>query len=256
MSIKPDYQRGPVTLYCGDCLDVLPEIEAGSVDAVVTDPPWGIGYSQYETHDDSATSYADDISMRVLAAEVLVRQGGYMAVYQAMPRARVWHSDLPRPWKIIALPMNFVQLNRGDIAPSTDFVLWWRLGKGEGKARDWQEIFARNWFVCDTSPASRNRLSRGHPCPRPVDGVTYLLKCFTPPGGTVLDHFMGSGTCGDACVQSGRRFVGIEREPKYFDIAVKRIDASLRQGQLRFARAPRRKSQAPSLDFGPSEAAE
>ena len=53
-----------------------------------------------------------------------------------------------------------------------------------------------------------------------------------PPSGVVLDPFMGSGTTGVACVQSGRKFIGIEIEPKYFDIACRRIEAATKQGSL------------------------
>ena len=59
-----------------------------------------------------------------------------------------------------------------------------------------------------------------------------ILSCSTDSGGVVLDPFMGSGTTGVACANLGRKFIGIEIEPKYFDIACSRIDAAYRQGRL------------------------
>jgi site-specific DNA-methyltransferase (adenine-specific) len=71
-----------------------------------------------------------------------------------------------------------------------------------------------------------------HPTVKPVALMTWLIKLIAPPGATVLDPFMGSGTTGVAAVQEGRFFVGIEREPEYLEIAKARIDAHERQGVL------------------------
>jgi DNA modification methylase len=62
--------------------------------------------------------------------------------------------------------------------------------------------------------------------------MKYLTGIYAPPGGMVLDSFMGSGTTGVACVETGRKFIGIEINEKYFDTACKRITEAYRQGQL------------------------
>lgn len=209
-----------ITLLCGDCLELMRDLPDGSVDAVVTDPPYGVGF-QYTMHDDSPDEYSG-IWERVFAAEGKVGRG-YIAVYQPELRAKSWASDVLRDWHLIALGRNFVQGGRGDIVSATDYVLWWRIGERRGRPKDWQEVFARDWFVCDTTPTHRDPLSCGHPCPRPVDGCAYLVRCFTRPGDTILDPFMGSGTTGVACVQTGRNFIGMEIDPGYFAIAQKRI---------------------------------
>ena len=69
-----------------------------------------------------------------------------------------------------------------------------------------------------------------HPTQKPLALMAWCLKWVE--GHTVLDPFMGSGTTGVACVQMGRRFIGIERDPKYFDIACRRIEQAANQGQL------------------------
>jgi site-specific DNA-methyltransferase (adenine-specific) len=71
-----------------------------------------------------------------------------------------------------------------------------------------------------------------HPTVKPVDLMRWLVRLVTPPGGVVLDPFMGSGSTGVACVEEGFRFIGIEREPEYHAIAVKRLEAATRQGRL------------------------
>jgi hypothetical protein len=73
---------------------------------------------------------------------------------------------------------------------------------------------------------------RSHPTEKPIDLFGYLIQKITDHGQTVLDPFMGSGTTGIACIRFGRRFIGIEIEPKYFDIACKRITEAQRQGDL------------------------
>ncbi|MBK6911381.1 MAG: site-specific DNA-methyltransferase [bacterium] len=71
-----------------------------------------------------------------------------------------------------------------------------------------------------------------HPCEKPVTLLSHALKASTKPGAVVLDAFMGSGATGDAALRMGRKFIGIEREPKYFDIACRRIEDAQRQLRL------------------------
>jgi DNA modification methylase len=72
----------------------------------------------------------------------------------------------------------------------------------------------------------------GHPCPKPDTWMQWLCNLSSRSGDTILDPFMGSGTTGVACIRTGRRFIGIEKEPKYFAIAVKRIEAELSRNAL------------------------
>ena len=81
--------------------------------------------------------------------------------------------------------------------------------------------------------------TKGHPCPRPLNGTKHLLDALSEKGDIILDPFMGSGTTGVAAVKLGRRFIGIEIEPKYFDIARRRITQALAQPDL-FIEAPKR----------------
>jgi len=219
-----------IDLRLGDCLELMRDIPDGSVDAVITDPPYGVGFDYGTEYVDSERKYKNVID-NLLHSESLVKPGGFMVVYQPAKHARYWAEWFPREWKPIALLRNFVAGWRGDIVPATDYALWWKVGKGT-KARDWQDFFARDWFLCNTAPANRDPLSRGHPCPRPLDGVSYLVKCFCPPNGIVVDLFMGSGTTGVACVKLNRNFIGMEIDPTYFEIAQRRIAEAQAQGAL------------------------
>jgi site-specific DNA-methyltransferase (adenine-specific) len=75
-------------------------------------------------------------------------------------------------------------------------------------------------------------MSNHHPTVKPVALMAWLIKLIAPPGATVLDPFMGSGTTGVAAVQEGREFIGIEREAEYLEISQARIDHATRQGRL------------------------
>jgi len=73
---------------------------------------------------------------------------------------------------------------------------------------------------------------RNHPTEKPVDLLTYLIEKITDPGDVVCDPFMGSGTTGIACIRAGRKFIGIEKDARYFEIARARLENELRQGLL------------------------
>ncbi len=153
-------------------------------------------------------------------------------MYQTGLHARRWAEWFPRDWSLITLPKTFSQGGRGAfLVPATDFALYWRVGTSERHPRDWQEGMCRNWFICDTQPQHRDQASRGHPCPRPPDGVKYIVRSLAPPGGLVLDPFGGSGTTAVAAIHEGRRCLIIEKEPAYCDIIRRRVAEAMGEGK-------------------------
>lgn len=89
---------------------------------------------------------------------------------------------------------------------------------------------AARFFYCAKASKSDRGADNNHPTVKPTALMRYLCRLVTPPGGLVLDPFMGSGSTGKAAMAEGFRFIGIEREPSYFDIACRRIEAAQRQG--------------------------
>ena len=217
---------GDAVLHLGDARDVMSGFpECLRVDALIWDPPWGIGFSEYESHKDKPEEYPDFIRDLLEKAETHVGDG-WCVVFQGAKRAWEWSALIQREWRLMACAKNFTQIlpGKGPIW-STDFALFWPVGKPRvegGKGRD--------YHVAITSDM-RSR-PKGHPCPRPLDQMTYIVNCFTEHGFTVLDPTMGSGTTGVACANLGRKFIGIEIEPKYFDIALQRIEAAYNQPRL------------------------
>lgn len=197
-----------------------------SADAVVTDPPFGIGFA-YTSGKDVATTPVDYGAWVALwYPEVLriLRPGGLVAIWQAQNHFRHFWEWFGDDIHIYCAAKNFVQLRKVPINYGYDPVVM-RYKSGALPLRPERPARNLDYFVGDTrpSPASALRPERAHPCPRPLNQVQAFIANFTLPGGLVLDPFAGSGTTGVACIQEGRDFIGIEREASYFDIAERRL---------------------------------
>jgi site-specific DNA-methyltransferase (adenine-specific)/modification methylase len=202
---------GRATLYLGDCRDILPTLP--KVDAVVTDPPYGIGFAaqptKWQRRAGQAPEVWDDETVDAVVcflpslAPSIIWGGNYYA----LPQSRGWLSWL-----------------KPDAPPSMGhFELAWT-------------SFDRNARQLSVSISETNPERVGHPTQKPLRLMKWCIdlleRACTENPQTILDPFMGSGTTGVAAVQMGRSFIGIEREPKYFDIACKRIEDAQRQGDF------------------------
>ena len=179
-----------VTLYQGDCLEVLKTLDAGSVDAVVTDPP----YPDYHAE--------------------LYRQ-------TPIDFLRAWPCRQLVFWSAkVDFPLDYTAIHIWD--------------KKVGCGSEYERIFERNgahnfkmlrhYLINSTVAANyTGDTFTGHKSQKPLALMVEMLGRFVPEGATVLDPFMGSGTTGVACVQTGRNFIGIEIDPGYFKIAKRRI---------------------------------
>lgn len=227
---------GDARLILGDCREVLPTLS--SVDAVVTDPPYGVGFDYGEaSHDDSAANYEDSVVSAILRSETILSDYGVMCVFQSAIHARQWATWFPRDWRLIALCKAFVQMRAGFITAATDYALIWFPNERPKTKPSWQPEPARDWFYSGETAIPRRGPERGHPCPRPLDMMRYLVSVLCEPASLVLDPYLGSGTTGVACAMLGRQFIGIERHKPYFDIACRRIEAAYRQRDM-FIPAP------------------
>lgn len=236
---------GNATLYLGDCREILPTL--GEVDAVVTDPPYGVGF-KYHSHDDRPEAYEDGYAgwlwRRLDLAENLCVPGSPVFVWQASPNIGHFHEWFPRGWRLYCAAKNFVQMRPTAMQWSFDpVVVWWVPGE-----KPWSAGTAtRDFHIANTAPvvATPDNVEKQHPCPRPLDHLLHVVEQWCRPGSLVLDPFMGSGTTGVACAKLGRKFIGIEIEPRYFDIACRRIDDVYRQGD--FWRPPKAARSEPTL---------
>lgn len=237
MTYKRKEIIGDATLYLGDCRDILPTL--GKVDAVVTDPPYGINLNT----DNRRFSGGNPTSIAKRGSNI-GSAGGERILEDKEPFDPSFLLEIEGD-KIVwgwnnypdRLPRGacLVWLKRNDGAFGSflsDAELAW-MSKGHG-------VYCRR----DLSNAAIAN-ERVHPTQKPVSLMRWCLD-FVPKAQTILDPFMGSGTTGVAAVQMGRDFIGIEREPKYFDIACKRIEEAYQQPSLFPAEKPK---PAKNLDF-------
>ncbi|SLK03930.1 DNA-methyltransferase [Novosphingobium mathurense] len=216
---------GRATLYLGDCRDVLPTLP--KVDAVVTDPPYGMAYASGYATDalwSAGRTIAGDESSEV-RDEVLAWAAGRPTLCFG-----TWRVARPTSTKMVLIWDKGGALGMGDLSIpwKPDHEEIYVLGKGFCGNRDSGSVIRHPPVQ---SMAKNGRL---HPTEKPVGLIKILLRKVP---GTILDPFMGSGTTGVAAVQMGRDFIGIEREEKYFNIACKRIEDAQRQGDLFIAGA-------------------
>ena len=200
-----------------------------SVDSVVTDPPYGIGF-KYNSHDDTEVGYGEWIWSVMSECERIAKPGSAIFVWQAMLNAPKFSTWFPRPWRIFAACKNFVQMRPSAMQYAFDpVVVWWKDG-----AKPWSAGTAsRDYHVADTTPQGRKNhgdIVVGHPCPRPLHQVRHIVEQWCVPEGVILDPFLGSGTTGVAALQTGRSIIGIEKDASYFEIAKARIAAARSTG--------------------------
>lgn len=219
---------GDATLYQGDCLEILPTL--GEVDAVITDPPY-----DHRTHSRarSLKSGGSDIPIDFMHLENMDHlellfsvSKGWVIAFCSLEQLGAYQSQAgDRRW------MRAAVWDRPDGTPQ---ISGDRPGQGaEGIAVMHSRETKPAWFGggqrgCWRFP--RNKDSFGHPTVKPLPLMEKLVDLFCD--GLVLDPYMGSGTTGVACANLGRTFIGVEKEPKYFDIACRRIDAAYAQGRL------------------------
>ena len=196
---------GNATLYLADCAEILPTL--GHFDAVVTDPPYGIGITKSNRLSKSRgfedTGWDNKPPSKQLI-DFVVSKGN---------QAILWGG------------------NYFDLPPTRCFLAWDKQNEG----RDFADL-EMAWTNLDkVARIFRKRpmnmdFGKEHPTQKPVALMQWCID--KVDGITILDPFMGSGSTGVACAKMGKTFVGIEREQKYFDIACKRIESAYAQPDM------------------------
>jgi len=212
-------QIGDATLYLGDCLEILPTLP--KVDAVITDPPYGMHYkSGHATNELWCAG-------RVIAGDETTAARDFIVSAMDCPMLifGTWKIKRPKSTKMVLVWDKGGALGMGDLSIpwKPDHEEIYVIGKGFVGSRDSGSVLRHPPVQ---SMAKNGRL---HPTEKPVGLIEKLLR---KTAGLILDPFMGSGPTGVACANLGRKFIGIEIEPKYFDIACERIDNAYRQQRM------------------------
>lgn len=210
---------GPHELYLGDCREILPTL--GKVDAVVTDPPYGIALNTDGTRFSGGHRSS------------IARRGG--GKDYGIPIHEDDRDFDPSPFLLGDDQIIWGWNNFPNMLPKGACLIWIkRLDAAFGSFLSDAETawFSRGHGVyCfrDMTMMAEAK-TREHPTQKPVPLLTWCIEKVR--GHTILDPFMGSGTTGVACQKLGRKFIGIEIEPKYFDIACRRIEEAYKQPDL------------------------
>lgn len=236
---------GGATLYLGDCREILPMLNG--VDAVVTDPPYGIPH-KFGIQKNSGKGVrrlqfdwdGPGVPEAVFAAVDMTAGLGMAHFWWCGLHQASGIADKLMDAGMVPKPASWVK----ECPAPAGFGTWWPSGFEIG-------VYAYRtgaWFG-DTDRKRSNVFTADsyrhgqpgkvdHPTQKPLGLMERICSAVVPPDGTALDPFMGSGTTGVACVKFGRSFIGIEIEPKYFDIACRRIEDAQRQADL-FIERPR-----------------
>lgn len=257
VEVEQDYK-----LFQGDCFDVLPSIPDGSIDFILTDPPYGCLKCEWDVKPDIRKFFQE--SRRVL------KSNGAMAIFGCLPFSLDWIME-GRDWLKYELiwsktcAANFLNANRRPICSHENIYIYisgsnsefyaqrFDTGSGEKSIIRIQSAnryagfneMGRNSYIQDSTRLYKSVLNfsnfngagfdsdHQHPTQKPIPLLELLVKWYTSEGQTILDPFMGSGSTGVACMNLKRKFIGVELDEKFYGIAEKRIQTAVDNYQFK-----------------------
>ena len=231
--IKPYYETELGKLYHGDCLEILPQLTE-KVDLVLTDPPYGLGESSLEWKEKGYKRISEAWDERP--------QTEFLSLMKTVPSILCFcnfnsiESFLNKGVELFFKRNGILVWDKINTMPnitargyqfSHEFIIWWTTSKNWcWKApKQKRDILRFTW--------SEGNCERVHPSQKPYALIADLLGCHSLPLNLILDPFLGSGTTAIACERLRRRWIGIEFNEEYCDIAIKRIKQE--QSQLKLA---------------------
>ena len=238
---------GNATLYLGDCRDIAID----PVDAVISDPPYGITANKWDENIAEDWMWGVQAEVYVLTASQPFTSRMVMAKLGWFKHEWIWIKNrgsnfantVREPMKehesvLVFAPRGGwtynmqMQSRTGGGADRVEYGVAFQSQSENYRAFEGREAVQLPKERVPSSWQKFNCEVGYHPTQKPVTLFEYLVRTYTNEGNVILDPFMGSGTTGVAAAKMNRKFIGIEREPKYFDIACKRIEDAQRQGNL------------------------
>jgi site-specific DNA-methyltransferase (adenine-specific) len=202
--MKPYYSEDGITIYCGDCVEILPTLKA---DVAITDPPYNVGIHYGTLVDDRKADYSEWCRAWFTGLQQAVT--GPIAISCGMANIQIWCAIQPPTW----------------------WLAWWKpaaMGRCVVGFNNWEPIALYGKppkQICDVlSAAIRPDASMdGHPCPKPLEWAAQQIHMLTTLPSVVLDPFSGSGTTLVEAKRLGHTAIGIEVEERYCEIAANRL---------------------------------
>ena len=243
-------------MYLGDCLEVMPNIEDKSIDCIICDLPYGITQNNWDSVID-LNSLWENYKRIIKENGAIILFGQDKFTMQVMASNLKWHR-YNLIWNKIN-PVGFLNANHRPLTSHEDIMVFYKkqpvynpqkfLGDAPSHRRcrkgtlkdelqktngnygdhfigDYTEEITQSSYKFPKSILDFKRVPPSkciHPTQKPVELIKWLIKTYTNEGDLVLDNCMGSGTTGVACKESDRRFIGIEKDEEYFNIAKNRI---------------------------------
>ena len=233
-----------MSIFQGDCLDILPTLASESIDLILTDPPYGTTECKWDSVIDLDSMWAQ--------LKRIIKPNGAIVMTASQPFTTTLIASNMKMFKYCWVwdkvkPSTGLRAKTMPLRSTEDVVIFGE-GKitynpimvnkklrvenkydsngeafGGGKVKRKHDNkglgYPKNLLVISNA----NQKNRFHPTQKPVELMEYMIKTYTLENEWVLDFTMGSGTTGVACVNTNRKFIGIEKDEKYFDIAQKRI---------------------------------
>ena len=246
-----------IKLYKGDCLELMKAIPSGSVDAIITDPPYGTTACKWDS--------VIDFTLMWEQLNRIVKPNGAIVLFGSEPfssalrMSNIKNYKLDLKW-VKSRPTGHLNAKRMALKNIEDIIIFYRkqpiynpqFTKGkpnnikDGEARESKATnniygdFKNNVQIKTEKKYPKQNLYFNqndprkilHPTQKPVELMEYLIKTYTNEKETVLDFTMGSGSTGVACVNTFRNFIGIEMDDNYFNIAEKRIEEAQELNEL------------------------
>ena len=249
-----DIKTDSVWLMKGDCLERMKEIESGSVDLILTDPPYGTTACKWDS--------VIDLPLMWEQLKRIIKSNGAIVMTASQPFTTILISSNIKMFKYCwvwdkGVGVNFFHVKKQPLKVTEDVCVFYNkqatynpvmakrekpikksnnnVGESSGYFVDGQSdkyigrVYEEAYPSVILKFSTRSAGSRGiHPTQKPVALMEYLIKTYTNENETVLDFTFGSGTTGVACMNTNRKFIGIEKDAEYFDIGSKRILESVK----------------------------
>ncbi|WP_304737069.1 site-specific DNA-methyltransferase [uncultured Desulfovibrio sp.] len=248
---------GDATLYCGDCFDILPTLQT-TVDAVITDPPYGCTCADWDTPIDLALFWEKILPCTKENTAICVFSQMPFTVDLVVSQKKLFRYDLVYQKQKAT---GFLNANKMPLRDHELILVFYRklptynpqkFYKGTSSLRKtqrarWSTIYGKRLYESGMGSNDGSRYPRSvihapmeedffkypgydkHPTQKAVSVMLWLTKTYVNEGNIVLDPFMGSGTTGVAALKCGRKFIGIEKKEEYFDTACFRLEKALKE---------------------------
>ena len=254
MSFRTETLAEGVTLYCGDMLEILPTL--GAVDHVISDPPYEdeLHKAMGRIRRNDGREMVQDLGFdgvnatrTAISAACVEASTGWLILFTLAEGVRAWRDDIQAAGGKWDTTLVWI---KPDASPRFN---------GQGAARGFENAVTawcgkgyRRWNGGGKRGVYTHLVNYGrqgeHPTEKPVPLMSELVADFTQVGDLICDPFCGSGSTGVAAVKAGRRFIGIDQDPKWFDLSCRRVGEALKQADL-FVAPPKPAEQLSILDI-------